>query len=148
MNIIEAIERREVLGAAIRDRGTFAAWLAFLCALFGLPMDQPSAALFRACTARENIPVAAFNEAWLVCGRRAGKSFVMALIAVYLTTFRDYQKFLGIGERTTVMIVAADRRQARVIMRYVRGILALPVFAKVVENEFEGVVRPDKPRDD
>jgi hypothetical protein len=135
VNILEAIKRQDVLGAAIRDQSTFAAWLAFLAALFGLPMDQASADLFRACTARETLPMAAFSESWLCCGRRAGKSFVMALIAVYLATFRDYQKFLGIGERTTVMIVAADRRQARVIMRYVRGILALPVFAKIVENE-------------
>jgi hypothetical protein len=135
VNILEAIKRQDVLGATIRDQSTFTAWLAFLAALFGLPMDATSADLFRACTARETLPVAAYSEAWLICGRRAGKSFVMAMIAVYLATFRDYQKFLGIGERTTVMIVAADRRQARVIMRYVRGILALPVFAKIVENE-------------
>jgi hypothetical protein len=32
------------------------------------------------------------TEAWLICGRRAGKSFVLALIAVYLAIFRDWSE--------------------------------------------------------
>jgi hypothetical protein len=135
VNILEAIKRQDVLGAAIRDQGTFTAWLAFLAALFGLPMDEASADLFRACTGRETLPTTPFIEAWLICGRRAGKSFMMALVAVFLATFKDYTPYLGIGERATIMVVAADRKQARVVMRYVRGILALPVFAKLVAAE-------------
>lgn len=55
--------------------------------------------LFRACTGSSERPTQAFVEAWLICGRRAGKSFVLALIAVYLACFRDYTEFLGPGER-------------------------------------------------
>jgi hypothetical protein len=32
------------------------------------------------------LPSRAFSEAWLVCGRRSGKSFVMALLGVYLAS--------------------------------------------------------------
>ena len=74
------------------------------------------------------ISAKAFNEAWLVCGRRAGKSAMMALIAVYAATFRSYEKYLSRGERATIMVIAADRKQARVILRYVAGLLELPVF--------------------
>ena len=33
------------------------------------------------------------------------------------------------------MVVAADRRQARVIMRYVKGLLAIETLVSLVENE-------------
>jgi len=62
-----------------------------------------------------------FSAQWPVCGRRAGKSFVMALVAVFLACFRDYRPFLGQGERARIVIVAADRKQARTVMRYAEG---------------------------
>jgi hypothetical protein len=34
---------------------------------------------YRHCTKRTAAPSKAFNEAWLVCGRRAGKSSILAL---------------------------------------------------------------------
>ncbi len=135
MNIKEALAHRDVFASAIRDPATFAAWLAFLSALFALPMSNEEAELFRACTGRTTIPAKPFNEAWLCCGRRAGKSFMMALCAVFFAVFRDYSAYLTLGERCTIMVLAADRKQARVIMRYVRGLLKLPVFAKLVERE-------------
>lgn len=135
MDIKEAIARQDIFGSAIKDIRTFEAWLTFLSALFGLPMSDSEAEIFRACTGRATLPSQPFTESWLICGRRAGKSFMMALIAVFLATFRDYRGFLGIGERATVMIVAADRRQARVCLRYIGGLLKLPVFAKMLERE-------------
>ena len=44
---------------------------------------------------------------------RPAKSFVLATIAVFLACFRDWRPHLGPGERGTVMVIAADRRQAR-----------------------------------
>lgn len=59
----------------------------------------------------------------------------MALIAVFLACFRDYRPYLGPGEKATIMVIAADRRQARVVLRYVRGLLAAPVLGKLVVND-------------
>ena len=56
----------------------------------------------------------------LACGRRSGKSFVLATIAAFLA-FRDWRPHLQQGEIGTIMVVVADRRQARVIMRYCLG---------------------------
>jgi phage terminase large subunit-like protein len=88
------------------------------------------------CTGLQEPPEGrSFNEAWLVCGRRAGKSFILALIAVYIACFRNYSDALTAGERGTVMVIAADRKQARTILRYIRGMLSVPILAKLVERE-------------
>jgi hypothetical protein len=128
-SIIDAIKHDELFGRAFRDLSTWQSWLAFLSALFALPMDEGACATWRECTGRSTIPVRPFSEAWLVCGRRSGKSFIMALLGVYLATFRDYTKHLGPGEKATVMIVAADRKQAKIVLRFVKGLLGVPVRA-------------------
>src|SRR5262245_57390289 len=106
-----------------RSPRSWDAWRAFLSALFGLQMTEQQAEVFRTCTGRSTIPTSPSNEAWLICGRRAGKSFTMALIAVYLACFRSYREHLAPGERAAVMVIAADRKQSRVVMRYVRALL-------------------------
>ena len=69
-------------------------------------------------------------------GRRGGKSFILAVIAVFLACFKDWRPFLGPGEVGTIMIIAADRRQARVIMRYCLGLLkSVPMLAQLIEAE-------------
>jgi hypothetical protein len=125
VNILATLDDKRLFASALRDKATWWAWRGFLAALFGLPMSEAEADLYRACTGRADLPTPgqAFAVAWLVCGRRAGKSFVLALIAVYLAAFRDYSPYLNLGERATIMVIAADRKQARTILRYVKGML-------------------------
>ena len=52
MNIIEALDDRNLLGASIRDPGSWRSWRALLTAAFGLPLDQDQLALYRQCTGR------------------------------------------------------------------------------------------------
>jgi hypothetical protein len=111
------------------------AWKVFLAALFGLPLTKPQLALYQRHTGRRRPPRAPAREAWLPVGRRGGKSIIAALIAVFLAFFRDYSKFLAPGERATVMVIAADRRQARVVFRYITGLIDhVPMLARMVEN--------------
>lgn len=135
MNILQALDDPQLLGASLRDPASWSAWRAFQAALFALPMSEDQLALYRACTGRSAPPAKPFSEAWMICGRRAGKSWMMATTAVYLAAFRRYDDFLAPGERATIMVIAADRKQARVIMRYVRGHLATPILAQLVERE-------------
>jgi hypothetical protein len=115
---------------------TWAPWFAFLAALFALPMTKEQCALYQKHTGRKTPPTEPLHEAWLVCGRRAGKSFMLALIAVFLACFRDWKTYLGPGEVGTVMVIAADRRQARVIMRYVKGLLkSTPMLRPLIVSE-------------
>jgi hypothetical protein len=111
------------------------AWQAFLAALFGLSMSQDLAAIFRVQTGRQALPEAPAREAWLVVGRRGGKSRIAALVAVWLACFRDYRPILAPGERGTIMLLAADRRQARTVFRYIGGLLdGVPMLAALVER--------------
>lgn len=109
------------------------AWRAFLRALFALPMSDVDLQTYRACTERQTPPTSACREAWMVVGRRGGKSRIAAFLAVLLACFRRYQ--LAPGERGVVMVLAADRKQARVVMRYVIGLLeSHPMTAAMIET--------------
>lgn len=111
-------------------------WKAFLAAVFGLPVSLAQAELIRRATGRQALPTAQAREVYAIVGRRGGKSRVAALIAVYLACFRDYRTVLAAGERGVVMLLASDRRQARVLKRYIAGLLqAVPMLAQLVANE-------------
>jgi hypothetical protein len=112
MNILDAIDDPNLLGASIRDPEAWEPWKALLAAAFGLPLSEDQLALYRACTGRSEAPSTPAAYLWLVVGRRGGKSFAMALIGVYLAVFRDWRKYLSPGERAIVLLVAADREQA------------------------------------
>jgi hypothetical protein len=94
------------------------AWRALLAALFGLPMTEDQVATFRRFTGRETPPTAPAREAYLVIGRRGGKSLIAALVALWASVFRSYAGIAAPGESLIVMVVASDRRQAKVIFRY------------------------------
>ena len=135
MNIIQACRDPKVFGPFFKGK-TWDAWLVFLCALFALPMTPEQLQVYQKHTGRTTPPTSPLHEGWLVCGRRAGKSFILALCAVFLAAFTDWRPFLGPGEQATIMIIAADRRQARTIMRYCLGLLkAVPMLKQLIESE-------------
>jgi hypothetical protein len=93
-------------------------------------------ATYRACTGRVSPPGAPFAEAAFCVGRRGGKSRILALIAVYLATFRDYRPHLAPGECATIAILAANRAQARSIFRFVIGLLkAVPLIQPMIVDD-------------
>lgn len=134
--ILDAINDKQLFAPWFRDHETWAAWFAFIATLFALDMTDEQYAVYQRCTGRNEPPSMPASEAWLVCGRRSGKSFILAMIAVYLACFREYRQFLSPGERATIMIIASDRRQARVIFRYVRAFLTMiPMLKRMVVRE-------------
>jgi hypothetical protein len=140
ISILDAMDDEHLFGQHFTDADSWKGWCTFLAVLFGLPLDDEQQLLFRQCTGRSE-PHDGYNEAWLVIGRRGGKSFILALIAVYLATFKDWRPYLGPGERGTVMVIAADRAQARVIMRYCKGLLtSVPMLQRLVTSETQSAV--------
>lgn len=136
MDIISAIFDKNLFKPLFKNLETWASWIVFLRAIFALPMSKDELALFKQCTGRQNPPEKPFGEAWAPTGRRSGKSFIAALVAVFLACFRDYTRYLAPGERAHILIVAADRAQAGVILRYVKGFLASnKMLSKLVEAE-------------
>jgi hypothetical protein len=134
--IIKAANDPKLFGPWFRNAATWQAWFAFLAALFALPMTPEQFETYKQCTGRTVPPSAPAIEGWLICGRRAGKSFILALISVFLGCFSVYDKHLAPGERATVLIIACDRKQARVIFRYVAALLRdVPMLAAMIERE-------------
>ena len=108
MTIMDVVD--DIFAGWFNDRTSWAPWFAFLAVLFGLPLDPAGLDLFRQCTGRSAPLAGGYLECWLVCGRRAGKSFVLALIAVFLACFVDWLSYLVPGETGRIAIIAADRR--------------------------------------
>lgn len=112
---------------------SWATWRTLLATLFASPLTREQHAFFQRHTGRLQRPSVSAREAWLVIGRRGGKSRIAALVAVYLACFRDYSSLLAPGEKGTVMLIAVDRKQARVLMRYILGLLdSVPALAALV----------------
>lgn len=135
MTLIEAIQHPELFGQFFSKLDSWRAWLTVLRSIFGLPLEHEEKPLFASCTGRTTEFSSPVTEAWLIVGRRAGKSYTAALIAVFLACFRDYKAFLAPGERGVVMVLAVDRDQARVIFRYIEAFIdRVPALAALVEG--------------
>ena len=135
-NILEAIGHPGWWGSWFPRPDEWAAWHAFLAAVFALPMDEKQLATYRECTGRTEPPTAPAREVWAPTGRRGGKTRIAATVAGYLAVFVDWRRYLAPGERATIMLLAADRKQARVAMRYVRSLFVdHPGLRKLIENE-------------
>ena len=136
VSILDAIADEHLFARWFKDRATWQSWFVFLAALFDLPMTQDQRDVYRRCTGRTTPPTEPAKEAWLICGRRAGKSFILALVAVFLAVFSDWSPYLAPGERATIMVIASERRQARTIIRYIRALLTeVPMLAELIERE-------------
>jgi hypothetical protein len=110
-------------------------WLALLHGLFGVPPDDTELAALQHQVTERAAPTMPASTGVLVIGRGGGKSLISSFIACAYA-LRDYSAYLAPGERATIMLIAADRRQARVLMRYVRGFFdALPMLGALVERE-------------
>lgn len=130
-SVIQLMTR--VLGSAFAGE-TWATWRAVLKAAHALDLTPDERAIIETLTNRRTLPSSPVRELWLLLGRRSGKSIVAALLAVWATCCRSYT--LAPGEVGVFMVIAADRKQARVIKRYVSGLLnAHPSLAVFIERE-------------
>jgi hypothetical protein len=135
LHITEALDDPHLFGPFFKD-ASWKPWKAALAALFALPMDDAALATYTACTGRSTPPAVPFKEAMFCVGRRGGKSRVLALIAVFLACFKNYEAHLAPGEVATIAVLAANRSQARSIFRYISGMLrASPLFQSMVWHE-------------
>jgi hypothetical protein len=132
MKLLDAIRDARLFAHPFGDE-SWRAWRTFLAALFAETPHDSDLERYREATGRRHWPMKPFTESWLVIGRRGGKSQIAALVAVYLAAFRDYSEVLAAGETGTLMVIAANRRQARTVLRYINGLLdSVPMLAKMV----------------
>lgn len=124
-------------------------WRAFLAALYGLPMTPAELAIYRKCTGRQDPPTERATEGWLICGRRARKSAVTAVIAAYEAAYRDHSKYTAPGELPVIPILGRNKAEAQQIRRYVSAIFEAKSLSWMVQDAKDESIRikplPDHP---
>jgi hypothetical protein len=119
---------------------TFANWRTVAKVLDGLPLEPSEVEFYRLVTGREAVPTKPTTEAYLIKPRRAGGTLFAAAVGLH-AALQDYREKLGPGEVATVATIASDRRQARQLMNYVKGLIAdSPLISAEVTNETQETV--------
>ena len=135
MNIVQAMTDPALFADQFAGE-SWQNWRTLLAGFYGLPLDDDQAESWTEMTGLEKPPEAEHDELWLVIGRRGGKSQIAALLAVYTACFDDYKDRLAAGEVATVLVLAADRKQARAVFRYTQGLLnANPMLKRMIVRE-------------
>ncbi|MCV2872598.1 hypothetical protein OEZ71_09830 [Defluviimonas sp. WL0050] len=134
VSIVDAMTDPNLFGETFGG-DSFSAWRALLSAFYGLDMSDEDLETVKSLTGRQSFAEGGFRELWVPVGRRGGKSHVAALVGVYEAAFRDYRPKLSPGEVATVMLLAADRAQARTLLRYVQGLFDHPMLRPLVKRE-------------
>ena len=133
MPIREAMTDSQLFGGMFGG-DSWEAWRVLLAGFYGERLTGEDEPLWRELTGRLSFPKAPHDELWLAIGRRGGKSDAAALIALW-EALTDHRARLAPGEVCTIMVIAADRKQARTILRYLSGMIAHPMIAPLVVRE-------------
>lgn len=96
-------------------------WRSVLAAMSGLTPEDPD--LVQAVTGRTRFPAGWFGQVWAIIGRRGGKSLIAAVIVLYLAVCRVVT--VQAGEVLRIAIISPTKAQGRVILNYVKGLLAV-----------------------
>lgn len=118
LDLDELIRDKSKFGKVFKNPKQWAAWLAFMKAFHGAPMTEAEWAIFKECTGRQIVPEGGFDDAVLIIGRRAGKSFISSFLAslAALTYESDSP-----GDMPQIFIVGENKRTARVNLSYVEA---------------------------
>ena len=136
--IIDAIQDKDVFGSlpAFQTLDTWKAWIAWLKAVFAIPLTAVELEIYGQCTGRQSPPASQPSEVYSIVGRRGGKSFISSLTAVFIGCFSNFKRYLNAGERAAILILARDRDQAKIVFNYVSGILhAVPPLDAMIAVE-------------
>ena len=138
MNFVDACRDENLFGSWFAD-DSWATWRVIDKAIFGLPLDAAELPVFRELTGRAEPPTEQVTEAWIIAGRRAGKSRKAAAYGAYLATvgaeLRGTCARLTRGERGVCQVLAIDRDQAAVVFGYVAAFFEQPMLAGMVERQ-------------
>jgi len=138
VDIIQAIESDDYFRPLLEAEGggldTWKNWIVCLKAIFALDMDDEEKRIYSEFTGNSEVSTELFKEIYLIIGRRGGKSFVSALIVVYLALFKDWSPYLRAGELGWIFVMASDRDQARVVHGHIKYMLNAK-FPEMVEKE-------------
>ncbi len=116
IDLIEALDDPNLLQPWFAGE-SWRPWRAVLKAACGHRLDHDEARIFRQ-VAQRDPPRRRVRELWVGAGRRAGKDSIASALAAHAAGFVDYGPYLRPGEVASVMCLAVDKPQARIVLRY------------------------------
>ena len=144
MNILQAVQDRNLFRKYVSDKSlkSYVNWLSFLKTLYGITPTEREHQVISDCTGRDTFPQEGFTEALVLCGRRSGKSKMIALVGAYEAVLSGREKNLSAGEIPMVAILSPTRFQSRIIYTYLKGCLeSTPMLrAEIAEDRQGGFV--------
>jgi hypothetical protein len=131
VNIIEFIRDPKIVGGDLSPAQETALRL-----LYGLPLNDEQSQIAQAALCTEEVPQREYAEASYICGRRSGKSDRLAAnVGLFEAVTGGHEKHLAPGERGHIVLIAQDKRAARVLYRYIYGKLqGSPLLSQLIEN--------------
>ena len=76
------------------------------------------------------------RELWVIAGRRAGKDSVASAIGAWFGSFPSYEGLLRPGETASIICLAVDRQQAKIVLKYTKAFFErIPLLAGLVTRE-------------
>jgi hypothetical protein len=128
----EALADPQLLGDTLAG-DSWSAWRALLIAAMGEQLDDAERAIFKKFTGREREPGQRVEEFVAVKGRRGGGSRSTSALATYIGGLCGHPA-LAPGERGVLLCVAADQRQADVVLDYTEAnFRGSPVLDQLIE---------------
>src|SRR5258705_2861795 len=117
ITLAAAMRHPKLLGEPFKP-DSFWPWHTVAKVISGEPLDEREAELFRKCTGRTKLPTGPVNSIVLLVGRRGGKDRFMSAVAVHRAALAgDWSRFLSAGEQGVVIMIGADKKQAKILRR-------------------------------
>lgn len=138
MNIIEFATDKDYLNISFKERP---AQEVILRCLYGLPLDKRQLKIFDILTKKQGKyrPGIELYELIACLGARAGKSFLVSIIALYEGTRDKWKQFVTKSENPYIVIIATRQKQAEAIIQSncSRMLANSPVLKKLVKDSFQ-----------
>lgn len=137
VTILDALRDPRLLGAspAFVDPEPWAAWRAFLGALYGRPLDHEAERAFRRATALPKYapPAGGWREAAAIVGRQAGKTRAAAALVTYEAALAEPSQD---GELYALLLAQDHRAAIRTAFSYIKSMFqASPMLARMIVAE-------------
>jgi hypothetical protein len=118
LQFMDSLARHGWFKRSLIHGDTWRRWRVLLAGLYHLPMDARMQADFFRFTGRTKVPDSPFDECWIAVGRGGGKSLLAAMICTYIAVYGEHGE-LTMGESAVCLLLAADKAQSQVCLRYV-----------------------------
>lgn len=139
VSLREALTDPELLGNALPG-DTWRTWRIMLTAIMGEELQADELETFRSLTGRETSPDKRVSEAALVIGRRGGKSRSLATLACYIGALCEHPAIVP-GETGVVLMIAMDREQAGISLKYALGVMnESPILKGMIKGKSDDTI--------